>query len=118
MFNGKFIFETVSPQYWNFLWLNEGFATLFQMMGTDMVTGCLYETKFISSFFPQNTFLISQVHPEWNLFDLFVTGSLQSTLIKDALNSTRSMSFYTEDPKGIQALFDYVSYQKGDSIVN
>lgn len=31
----------VTPRWWSFLWLKEGFANLFQHVGTDMVSGLI-----------------------------------------------------------------------------
>lgn len=50
----KILFKTVSVSYWNFVWLNEGLATLFQLIGMDTVINCLYHWIFI--FYEINNF--------------------------------------------------------------
>lgn len=32
----------VSNQWWSYVWLKEGFATLFEVIGTDLVSGVCY----------------------------------------------------------------------------
>lgn len=77
----------VTPKWWTYLWLNEGFATLFEFYATHWV------------------------FPEWNILDTFVLTS-QNVMQSDASPNTRSMTHYVESPQDIDNLFDNVAYPK------
>lgn len=72
----------------DFIWLNEGFATLFQHIGTDLV------------------------HPDWNIFQVFAVQTLQRVFPSDATNKTRPMTYYVENPNSVSLLFDNIAYAK------
>ncbi|XP_052888365.1 aminopeptidase N-like [Anopheles moucheti] len=86
--------NVVTNKWWSYLWLNEGFATLYEYMAADMA------------------------YPERQYRDLFNVQVLQRVLITDADESTRPMTFsrgatfYT-----IGSLFDNVAYSKGGSVL-
>lgn len=86
----------VTMRWWNDLWLNEGFATYVQYIGTD------------------------HVEPEWGMLERFVTEELQITLSMDSFHSTHAVSpgnSTTADSAAISELFDSVSYGKGSCLV-
>ncbi|XP_052873630.1 glutamyl aminopeptidase-like [Anopheles cruzii] len=92
-FTHQFFGNLLAPKWWSYLWLNEGFARLYQ-----------YYVGSIS-------------HPELNLRERFVTGPLQRAYTQDALLNVRPMTYYTETRAGISNLFDRIAYDKSASVL-
>ncbi|XP_020864713.2 endoplasmic reticulum aminopeptidase 1 [Phascolarctos cinereus] len=83
----------VTMEWWNDLWLNEGFAKFME---------------FVS---------VSVTHPELKVEDYFF-GKCFDAMEMDALNSSHPVSAPVENPAEIQEMFDNVSYEKGACILN
>lgn len=83
--------DLVSPEQWGYLWLNEGFATIFGYYLIDLV----YEDKMN--------------------FDNR-RSSCANVKVGDALRSTHAMSTYPSSPGEISNLFDNISYDKGECV--
>lgn len=83
----------VTMEWWNDLWLNEGFANFMEYLCVD------------------------KLYPEWNVIhDFFIENFLQS-MLQDGFLSSHAVSTEVEDPAQIGSIFDAISYQKGASIV-
>lgn len=83
----------VTMEWWNDLWLNEGFAKFME---------------FVS---------VSVTHPELKVEDYFF-GKCFDAMEVDALNSSHPVSTPVENPAQIREMFDDVSYEKGACILN
>nr|KAF6440433.1 endoplasmic reticulum aminopeptidase 1 [Rousettus aegyptiacus] len=83
----------VTMEWWNDLWLNEGFAKFME---------------FVS---------VSVTHPELKVGDYFF-GKCFNAMEVDALNSSHPVSTPVENPAQIREMFDDVSYEKGACILN
>uniref|UniRef100_A0AAA9S835 Aminopeptidase n=3 Tax=Bos TaxID=9903 RepID=A0AAA9S835_BOVIN len=83
----------VTMEWWNDLWLNEGFAKFME---------------FVS---------VSVTHPELKVEDYFF-GKCFNAMEVDALNSSHPVSTPVENPAQIREMFDEVSYDKGACILN
>ncbi|KAL2315794.1 Aminopeptidase [Schizosaccharomyces pombe] len=83
----------VTMQFWDGLWLNEGFATWM-------------------SWFSCNHF-----YPEWKVWESYVTDNLQSALSLDALRSSHPIEVPIMHDYEINQIFDAISYSKGSCVI-
>ncbi|XP_076438167.1 uncharacterized protein LOC143277263 isoform X2 [Babylonia areolata] len=83
----------VSPQWWNWLWLNEAFASFWDFH------------------------LVDELEPSWRMTGQFVVQSMHGVMSADSLVSSHPMTADVESPSEIQAIFDDVTYSKGAAIV-
>ncbi|XP_058064847.1 aminopeptidase N-like, partial [Anopheles bellator] len=83
----------VTPEWWTYLWLSEGFARYFEY------------------------YITSQLEPTWNLWEQFIVTNLHSALSQDCHSNNRAMSYYATEPTVLNGLFDYVVYAKSASVI-
>lgn len=83
----------VTMAWWDDLWLNEGFASFCEYIGSDIVK------------------------PEWQMQDQFVIDDLLRALYLDSLTTSHPISVPVHSPDEINDIFDTISYSKGASII-
>ncbi|KAL7273583.1 Aminopeptidase 2 mitochondrial [Rhizina undulata] len=83
----------VTMDFWEGLWLNEGFATWMSWYSMD-------------KFFPQ-----------WKVWDSYVTDNLAAALSLDSLRSSHPVEVPVKKVSEINQIFDSISYAKGSSIL-
>ncbi|XP_061585550.1 endoplasmic reticulum aminopeptidase 1b [Cololabis saira] len=83
----------VTMEWWNDLWLNEGFAKFMEFISLDIT------------------------YPELHVHDFFF-GKCFEAMEVDSLSSSHPVSTPVENPTQIQEMFDDVSYDKGACILN
>ncbi|KAM9066303.1 aminopeptidase N [Sarcophilus harrisii] len=86
----------VTLEWWNDLWLNEGFASYVEYLGADFA------------------------EPSWNLKDLIVQNEVYRVMAMDALVSSHPLSSPANEvntPAQISEVFDAITYSKGASVL-
>ncbi|KAK2608577.1 Aminopeptidase 2 mitochondrial [Conoideocrella luteorostrata] len=83
----------VTMDWWEGLWLNEGFATW-------------------TSWYSANIF-----YPEWKVWENYVTDNLQSALSLDSLRSSHPIEVPVKRADEINQIFDAISYSKGSCVL-
>nr|XP_027221665.1 glutamyl aminopeptidase-like [Penaeus vannamei] len=83
----------VTLEWWNDLWLNEGFASYVEFKGVD------------------------HVHPEWEMDSQFLGKNLQLVMKIDSRLSSHPIVKNVNTPDQINAMFDAISYRKGSSVL-
>jgi len=84
--------DLVTMQWWDNIWLNEGFATWM-------------EAKPVAA-----------MHPEWNMPEE-VAGDEQDTLDIDAQPTTRAIRARADTPDEIDEMFDGIAYGKASDVL-
>ncbi|KAG0648183.1 Aminopeptidase [Hyphodiscus hymeniophilus] len=83
----------VTMDWWNELWLNEGFATWVGWLATD------------------------KLHPDWNVWPQFVSEGMQTAFTLDSLRSSHPIEVPVKDALDVDQIFDSISYLKGSSVI-
>ena len=82
--------DLVTMEWWDDLWLNESFASVMEYYAVDYI------------------------HPEYKIFEGFVTGDCYAALMRDAYTDVQSVHQDVKDPAEIATLFDgAIVYSKG-----
>ncbi|CAJ2501512.1 Uu.00g043650.m01.CDS01 [Anthostomella pinea] len=83
----------VTMDWWEGLWLNEGFATLMSWQSCD------------------------HFYPEWKVWESYVSGTLQSALGLDSLRSSHPIEVPVKRASEVDQIFDAISYSKGSCVL-
>ncbi|CAG8697040.1 14609_t:CDS:10, partial [Ambispora leptoticha] len=83
----------VTMEWWDNLWLKEGFATWLGFLAVD------------------------EIFPDWDIWTQFVVGDFQRGLKLDSLRSSHPIEVPVNDPSEIHQIFDAISYNKGASVI-
>ena len=81
-------------KWWDFLWLNEGFATYVEFIGTQAS------------------------NPQFNIWEEFLGDNPQPAMAVDGYVASHPLSGRTVNtPQQIESQFDTISYSKGASVI-
>ncbi|PYH98352.1 aminopeptidase B [Aspergillus ellipticus CBS 707.79] len=83
----------VTMDWWNELWLNEGFATWVGWLAVD------------------------NFYPEWNIWSQFVAEGVQQAFQLDSLRASHPIEVPVRNALEVDQIFDHISYLKGSSVI-
>uniref|UniRef100_A0A8W7P1I4 Aminopeptidase n=1 Tax=Anopheles coluzzii TaxID=1518534 RepID=A0A8W7P1I4_ANOCL len=81
--------DLVSPRSWDFIWLSEGFATLYEYLATRLA------------------------EPGDEYWELFSVEVVQRAFLQDANEQIRPINWQAATQAEVSSLFDIIAYQKG-----
>lgn len=85
--------NSVTMDWWQSLWLNEGFATFVEYLAVD------------------------HIFPEWQIFTQFVSLDLGRALQLDSLRNSHPVEVPVNFAAEVDEIFDAISYSKGSCII-
>ncbi|KAM6912940.1 glutamyl aminopeptidase [Xenentodon cancila] len=83
----------VTMDWWDDLWLSEGFASFFEYIG------------------------VEKSEPSWRMRDIMIISDVLPVMVDDALVSSHPIIVNVSSPAEITSVFDAISYSKGASIL-
>ncbi|KAF4672967.1 hypothetical protein FOL47_011156 [Perkinsus chesapeaki] len=83
----------VTMEWWDDLWLNEGFATFMENLSTDAL------------------------FPDLGVWNMYVSSDLESALHLDGMRSSHPIKVPITAAEDVDEVFDAISYEKGCAIV-
>eukprot|EP00602_Paraphysomonas_sp_CaronLab_P000533 CAMPEP_0185021724 /NCGR_PEP_ID=MMETSP1103-20130426/4412_1 /TAXON_ID=36769 /ORGANISM="Paraphysomonas bandaiensis, Strain Caron Lab Isolate" /LENGTH=825 /DNA_ID=CAMNT_0027553425 /DNA_START=132 /DNA_END=2609 /DNA_ORIENTATION=+ len=83
----------VTMQWWNDLWLNEGFACYMEHFSTDAL------------------------FPDYRIWEQYTTGAMAAALRLDSLKSSHPIQVPIVRAEEVEQVFDAISYCKGSTVV-
>ncbi|XP_071098196.1 aminopeptidase Ey-like [Haliotis cracherodii] len=83
----------VSPKWWNWLWLNEAFASFWDYH------------------------IVGEIYPAWRKLDVHVSASVHGAMSSDSLRTSHPLTADVMTPGDISAIFDTITYTKGSAII-
>nr|XP_022316112.1 glutamyl aminopeptidase-like [Crassostrea virginica] len=83
----------VTMDWWDDLWLNEGFASFMEYLGANVT------------------------EPTWMMLEQFVTEDVQPVMVVDSVTSSHPIVVNVNNPNQINEVFDSISYSKGSAII-
>ncbi|XP_023179743.2 aminopeptidase N [Drosophila hydei] len=83
----------VSPEWWSYVWMNEGFATYFSYVITDLL------------------------HPEDNVMEIFNRDEAEHAYSYSSFFDVRPMTHYVETESDIMKVFDIISYKRAACVI-
>ncbi|KAJ8317988.1 hypothetical protein KUTeg_003079 [Tegillarca granosa] len=83
----------VTMDWWDDLWLNEGFASFMEYFGAN------------------------KSEPDWEMLSQFLTEDVQPVMITDAGVSSHPIVVDVTNPSQINEVFDSISYSKGSAVI-
>ncbi|XP_010007436.1 PREDICTED: glutamyl aminopeptidase [Nestor notabilis] len=83
----------VTMDWWDDLWLNEGFASYFEFLG------------------------VNATEPDWQMLEQVLIDDVLPVMMDDSLQSSHPIVVDVSSPSEITSVFDGISYSKGASIL-
>ncbi|KAG7141524.1 Aminopeptidase 2 like protein [Verticillium longisporum] len=83
----------VTMDWWDELWLNEGFATWVGWLATD------------------------RLHPEWQVWPQFINEGMEMAFKLDSIRASHAIHVPVKDALDVNQIFDHISYLKGCSAI-
>ncbi|XP_010890698.1 glutamyl aminopeptidase [Esox lucius] len=83
----------VTMDWWDDLWLNEGFASFFEYIG------------------------VEKAEPSWGMRDIMIISDVLPVMVDDALVTSHPIIVNVSTPAEITSVFDGISYSKGASLL-